>query len=459
MNKSSQVDKIKALKQEIKALKPLPPDLENKIMQKFRLDWNFHSNSIEGNQLTYGETHTFLMFGLTAKGKPLKDHLDIKGHQEAIRYLEDIVKEKHPLTEADIRELHKVMLKEPYKKPSINSSGITVMKEVKIGEYKSQPNHVQTITGEIFYYATPEETPAKMMDLIQWYRAELEKTDTQKEEMHPVEIAARFHYQFVRIHPFDDGNGRMARILMNLTLMRYDYPPVVIKTTKKDEYFQALRLADGGDLDSFVEYIADHVVYSLELYLKGARGENIDELSDFDKELALLKMELEAEEEKLIYTENNFDEIFEVCIKPFLYTILAELEKLDDFFVRRIQILKSFAKEGRFTQNLYFSKIDLCDLILATQLISNINLSRFEIFNNFDGFKKSSIIIEFQIRIGIFLEKNKMKIETSKNNYNYLNRYFLYYKTPPLEQYKEFAADLSKEILKEIKEKMGEKES
>ena len=115
--------KIDDLKKEIDALRPISKDLEAKIMQKFRLDWNYNSNAIEGNRLTFGETKTFLLHGITADGKPLKDHLDIEGHNNALLLLEDIIHENRPITEAFIRSLHEMILQKNYynkRKPKYN---------------------------------------------------------------------------------------------------------------------------------------------------------------------------------------------------------------------------------------------------------------------------------------------------------------------------------------------------
>src|SRR5262249_11771745 len=113
----------------------------------------------------YGETVAFLMHGITAKGKPFKDYLDIRGHNEAIDYLLDLVKNKRDFTEVDIRNLHRIILVEPYEIDTISPSGLPSKKTIKLGEYKSLANHVKTATGEIHYYASPEETPAKMQEL------------------------------------------------------------------------------------------------------------------------------------------------------------------------------------------------------------------------------------------------------------------------------------------------------
>ena len=281
------------LKQQLDALRPIDPEQENKIMQKFRLDWNYHSNNLEGNSLTYGETKALLLFGVTAQGKPLKDHFEVTGHNEAINMVIDVVNGDYPLSQNFIRELHTLLLKKPYQVDAETPDGQPTKKWVKVGEYKASPNHVKTKTGEMFYFATPEETPSKMADLIDWYNERIVAAG-----LNPILLAAEFHYKFIRIHPFDDGNGRTARILMNFILMKFGYPPVIIKTEDKENYFAALRLADVGEIEAFITYIAINLVRSLDIMLAGARGESIEEPDDIDKEIALL-------ERKLIYFETN----------------------------------------------------------------------------------------------------------------------------------------------------------
>jgi len=278
-----------ALKEQLDTLRPIETEQEKRIMQKFRLDWNYHSNHLEGNSLNYGETKALLLFGITAQGKPLKDHFEITGHNEAIDWVIDMVKGNRSLTENFIRELHQLLLKESYEVDAITPEGKTTKRKIAVGQYKTMPNHVKTVTDEMFYFATPEETPAKMHDLLVWYNEKI----TQK-EFNPILIAAEFHYKFIRIHPFDDGNGRTARILMNFILMQFHYPPVIVKTEDKANYFAALQLADAGNIEAFVEYIAQNLVYSLEIMIAGANGENIEEDDDIDKEIALLEQRLKV---------------------------------------------------------------------------------------------------------------------------------------------------------------------
>lgn len=324
------LDKIDRLKAEIDALRPLEPKLETRILDKFRLEWNYHSNALEGNMLSLGETRAFLLEGITAQGKPFKDYLDIKGHDEAIDYLIGFLRNDESLTEVDIRRLHEILLVGPYYVDAKAPDGNIGRRKVEPGRYKRHPNHVETVTGKIHYYATPEETPARMKDLMEWYH---EQDDG--EELHPVIVAALLHHRFVEIHPFDDGNGRMARLLTNLSLMKHSYPPVLIRKEDRGEYFLALAEADEGDPEGIIDFLAQRVRASLDLYLRGARGEDITAIGDFDKRLALLRRRLEASSdipsEKTI---GNQVSVFERFIKPLFEMLGPRLVNVDPFFAR-----------------------------------------------------------------------------------------------------------------------------
>ncbi len=323
------LQRIDQRKTEVAALRPLTPEQEGRIMQKFRLDWNYHSNAIEGNSLTYGETIAFLMEGLTAKGKPFKDHLDIKGHNEGIDYLMHFIQNRDQLSEKVIRELHAMILVESYTNPAQTLDGQTVEKRVTLGTYKTMPNNVKTPTGEIHYYATPEETPAKMTDLVDWLRNHQTKND-----LHPLLLAATFHHRFVAIHPFDDGNGRMSRLLMNLLLMQYGYPPVVIKQKDRQAYYYALRQADAGELGAFIEYIRENLLHSLDIQLKGARNESMEEPDDLDKEIALLKGSLGEREDTIQENEVLIRQLLEETFIPLIQEIQKRCLSLNDLFYR-----------------------------------------------------------------------------------------------------------------------------
>jgi Fic family protein len=338
------IKEIDSMKSGIDKLRPLTSEQEDRIMQKFRLDWNYHSNAIEGNKLNFGETKAFLMYGITAKGKPLKDHLDIKGHNEAIYFLENIVKKNENFTETDIRALHKVILVEEYEIKAETMDGTIVKKMVKLGTYKTLPNHVKTLTGEIHYYATPEETPIKMKELMDWY------SEVKDSNMHPLIIASIFHYQFVAIHPFDDGNGRIARLFMNLILMRNHFPPVIIKIEDRERYYLALSQADSKQFKPFIEFIGKELLRSLDIYLRGARGESIEEPEDLDKDILLFKKELEGRKDKLELklTQEVVKDIYEKVGKELINELEVTFSKFKEMFLTHAYSL-IIQKDGKWS--------------------------------------------------------------------------------------------------------------
>lgn len=318
------IETINSLKQEIDDYKPISKEIEDKVFQKLKLDWNYNSNAIEGNKLNYGETVAFLMHGITAKGKTLKDHLDIKGHNEAITFLLGLIKEERDVSEADIRALHEMILVEEYETDAITEDGQPTKKKIKLGTYKTTPNSVKTRTGEMHHYASVEETPVLMKELMDWYNEN--KTNS---EIHPLVLASLFHFKFVAIHPFDDGNGRLARILMNLILLRNAYPVVVVKNEDKQNYYGVLSQADTNQYIPLIEYMGDLLQHSLNLYLRGIKGESINEDSDIDKEIALFIKGIEKD--KIERRNRNEVDISDRINDSIIPTFNSLIEKLNNF--------------------------------------------------------------------------------------------------------------------------------
>ncbi|MFT6828569.1 MAG: Fic family protein [Roseivirga sp.] len=350
----SPLEKAAILFEELNALRPFSSDDEQRIMQKFRLDWNYHSNHIEGNQLTYGETKALLLFNITAQGKTLKDHIEMTGHNEAINWIIDVLKDERPLTENFIRQIHTLLLKEPYEVDAITPEGKPTKRTIQVGQYKSAPNHVLTKTGEIFRFASVEETPAKMNDLLDWYKEEKGTKDK-----NAIILAAEFHYKFIRIHPFDDGNGRLARILMNFILMSKGYPPVVIKTEDKENYFNVLQLADAGQFTPFVEYITANLNHSLELMIKGAKGEDIEEEDDLEKEIVLLTTKIKgisAQREK----QGEFNDKRSFA-RMNLFALVKEFEKKMNIFSKLYNKteFRLFSDLGRISSSALNAPLDI----------------------------------------------------------------------------------------------------
>lgn len=324
MVQPSIIHRVESLKQELASLGPLSKEAEDILWRKLRLEWNYNSNHIEGNTLTYGETKLLLMFDKTTGDHSKREYDEMEAHDAAVLMVQEWAEDKtRTLTESDIRELNKVILVKPFWKEAITPDGQTTRRKIKIGEYKEHPNSVRLPNGEMFHYAKPEEVPIKMQELMDWYRS--------SSDLDPAVLAAELHYRFIRIHPFDDGNGRVARLLVNYVLMLRNLPPVVIKSAEKTKYLTALQKADVGDRDAFHTYMAEQLIWSLELTLKAAKGEDLEEDGDVDKKLSLLKRKVsgkgKGKSPKMVHQAYHLSE--ESLFRPILRMLESNFE---DFF-------------------------------------------------------------------------------------------------------------------------------
>jgi len=282
----STIDKLKG---EFDLLKPLKKEYDDLLWQKFRLEWNYNSNHIEGNTLTYGDTELLLKLGdeFKAQNNSLKDVNEMRAHDTAIFIVRDwAINTQRDLVEKDIRELNEIILVKDFWSDAQTSGGQHTRRLIRVGEYKEYPNHVKLKSGEIFKYAEPNEVAARMSELLSWY-------NSNKGE-HPLVVAAFLHYKFVIIHPFDDGNGRVSRLLMNYHLMKEGYPPIIIKSEDKPNYLYALNQADSGNETAFIEYLAAQLIWSLETSIKAGKGKLISEKEDLYKEIEVWKKQLKS---------------------------------------------------------------------------------------------------------------------------------------------------------------------
>ena len=227
-------------------LKPLPPSAVKKLQEQFRIEMTYNSNGIEGNSLTLKETFLVINEGITVKGKPLKDHLEAKNHYEALEYLSNLVEKggKQTISEQLIRSLHQLIMQETEKEWA--------------GKYR---NSNVIIGGAEHKPPEAADVPYEMAKLIKWWKINQKKLDI-------IELAAIIHHKLVYVHPFFDGNGRTARLVMNLILMRASYPLVIILKNDRKKYYQLLSQADKKNLIPFVQFIAQTVERSLDIYLK-----------------------------------------------------------------------------------------------------------------------------------------------------------------------------------------------
>ncbi len=291
------MNKIESLYKEWQSLQPLNEKNRTRLDQKFMLEFNYNSNHIEGNTLTYGQTEMLLVFGKVVDEANMKDLEDMKASNVGLKIVKAEAEDKEkPLTESFIRELHRVLLREDYTVYRQLPDGTNTSYVVHSGIYKTRPNSVITVTGEKFEYASPEETPALMTDLVQWYnQAESEGAMT------PIELATLFHYRYIRIHPFEDGNGRVSRLIVNYILHRHGYPMIVVKSSDKSNYLTALNRCDVAvgavpsegaqaelsQITPFVDYMRECLERALVICIKGAKGENIEDADDWRKNLKL----------------------------------------------------------------------------------------------------------------------------------------------------------------------------
>lgn len=235
---------IDTKKKLLDAKRPLPVHTAQSLREHLLIEWTYHSNAIEGNTLTLAETKVVLE-GITVGGKTLREHLEVINHREAILYLEEIVKKNEPLSEWQIRNVHRLVLS----KIDDENAGTYRRENVRIAGAKHIPPP--------FY-----ELPGEMERLMQWYEGD-------GRALHPVERAAQLHIRFVGIHPFVDGNGRTARLLLNLELMKQGYLPVVIHRELRMEYYDALDKAHTtGDCLDFTVLVEVEQNHQLDMYLK-----------------------------------------------------------------------------------------------------------------------------------------------------------------------------------------------
>ena len=234
------MSELERLYEKWKMLQPLPETKQRLLSQKFSVEYNYNSNHIEGNTLTYGQTELLLLFGKVSGEGDLKDFVDMKASAVGVKMVEEAVVDRSvPMTQNFIRQLHKVLLREDYTVYRNLPGGHTTSYTVHAGQYKTRPNSVITRYGTRFEYATPEETSSLMSDLVDWYN-EAETSG----KYSPVELAALFHYRYIRIHPFEDGNGRIARLMVNYILARHGWPMIVVRNRNKADYLEALNKSD-----------------------------------------------------------------------------------------------------------------------------------------------------------------------------------------------------------------------
>lgn len=229
----------------LKRLRPLNPAQVLKLREQLEIEMTYNSNAIEGNSLTLRETWLVLHEGMTIKGKPLKDHLEAKNHKEALDFLYDLVSgNRCTISEHLIRQIHQLVVLETEKEWA--------------GRYR---NGAVIIGGAKHVPPDALDVPRQMSELIRWLKKNERK-------LHTVELSALLHHKIAAIHPFFDGNGRTARLIMNIVLMRKGFPLAIILKNDRKKYYNVLQKADDGNQAPLTLFVAQTVERTLDLYLR-----------------------------------------------------------------------------------------------------------------------------------------------------------------------------------------------
>lgn len=234
-------EKLVKKKKELDKLRPFPKAALQELKKQLEIELTYNSNAIEGNSLTLQETRLVLEHGITIKGRSLREHFEAINHKEAILFVEDSLKEE--INEKLVKKLNGLVLDKIY--------------EEEKGRYRT--TNVR-ILGTIKSPPQAEKVPRLMNNFIKY-------ATKNPDNLNVIEMAAIIHYKLVEIHPFSDGNGRTARLLMNLFLMKYGYPITVVLKNDRKKYYQTLREADNGNMKPFIDFIGYCINRSLDIYL------------------------------------------------------------------------------------------------------------------------------------------------------------------------------------------------
>jgi Fic family protein len=241
---------IEGKKRELDAFRPFSPELVRKLREQFTVEWTYNSNAIEGNTFTLQETDLVINRGLTIGNKTLKEHFEAINHKEGIGYLYDFIKKRKVLDESVVLAIHKIILN------NINKTDA--------GRYRKEN---VMILGAIHLPPSAVKIPRLMAEFMEWYYEYKTKLST-------VELAAWVHYKIAHIHPFIDGNGRTARLLMNLILLQHGYPPAVILHIDRKKYYRVLKEADREKYTGYFNFIGRATERSLLIYLNALKSKN-----------------------------------------------------------------------------------------------------------------------------------------------------------------------------------------
>ena len=249
MNLGVLLTQIDAKRAELDRQRSLSVAEAARLREYLDVEWTYNSNAIEGSTLTRQETLVVLKHGLTVGGKSLVEHLEAINHQAAIGWVEQLAARPAPPGEADILALHRLVLR------SIDDANAGVYRQGQV-----------YISGSAYTPPSARAVPGRMAEYAAWL-AQTGEEQAAVQGLHPVTRAGHAHFWLVDIHPFVDGNGRVARLLMNLLLLQAGYPIAIIRQEDRAAYYAALEAGHEGRLDSFLLLTAEAVDRTLDMFL------------------------------------------------------------------------------------------------------------------------------------------------------------------------------------------------
>lgn len=240
-----------------------------KITKRLRAKYTYHTNSIEGNTLTESETRSFIETGMTISGKPLRDYTEAENIPKALDMLINMAGETKPLLRTlDIPDIHRMVVH---------------------GIEEANPGYFRRGFVRI---GTSSYVPPPAYEIETLINEMIEYVNNNPDKLSPLAMAFKTHLWFVSIHPFDDGNGRVARLLAGLILMKHKLPPPIIKTEHKTKYYRVLRMArQPSALKPYYDFMAEEYVATLTEYITASRqagpGDDLVPLADAAKKYNL----------------------------------------------------------------------------------------------------------------------------------------------------------------------------
>lgn len=325
MSTKDLLSRIAELQSAIDSHGKLDGELLKKIQYRFRLDWNFNSNAMEGNSLTREETRSVMVNNITIDGKPLKDIMDMRGHDNVVTNILRTGKGELSFSEKRMKEMHAAIIYED-----------DPVQKKKVGQWKSENNFLTNYRGEKFNFVPWNDVPESMHKLVDWVNGECDKVKRgEVASLHPAILAFEFHLRYVTIHPFYDGNGRTARLFMNLILISFGLPPVIVKVEEKERYNQYLAdiQAYGGSSDLFYEFMCGLLIRSQEIILSAIDGKDISQPDDFENELILIQKRLKESPNAVIKKSTDaVMDVFEKSLSPLLEALFTKMSKINPLF-------------------------------------------------------------------------------------------------------------------------------